>query len=77
MKIGTQFRRKRLILCLGISIIYMIASTMLFGHWYIINDDVTIMNILSGIYSGSCDPHVYGVQYPFSFFLSFMYNFYD
>lgn len=77
MKIGTQFRRKRLILCLGISIIYMIASTMLFGHWYIINDDVTIMNILSGIYSGSCDPHVYGVQYPLTFILSFMYKIYD
>ncbi len=69
----TKINWQRPLLALGTAAALILCALALYGFDYSINDDVTMISILNGSYSGTPDAHAIFIGYPLTWLISSLY----
>ncbi len=66
--------RNRRLLSLAVPAILLLAALVLYGFDYTVNDDVAMVTILNGSYTGTPDAHAIFLKYPLSWVIAALYT---
>ena len=66
--------RKRRLLSLAVPAVLLLAALALYGFDYTVNDDVAMVTILNGSYTGTPDAHAIFLKYPLSWVIAALYT---